>query len=145
MPHLKIVNSDRGEEWVCGIVAKNPFTANQLKRLAGSLGEFFPQHLPEPKHLLCAVSDWYLLRDEVSNLSVRSVWGAWIGHVPVLNVRCTWEEHVRRSKDTSLNEALLAEIPGVIGPDDEPVNRAVEALFDRLNHDLPKRAKKERR
>jgi Holliday junction resolvase len=145
VPLSKIISSDHCEEWVCGIMAKNPFTANRMKRLAGNLGEFFPQHLPEPKYLLCAVSDWYLLRDEVSNLSVRSVWGTWIGHVPVLNVRCTWEEHVRPSKDTSVNEALLAEIPDVIEPDDEPVNRAVEALFDRLNHDSPKPVKKERK
>jgi len=39
--HSKIVNSECGEEWVCGIVAKNPFTANRMKRLAGSLGDFF--------------------------------------------------------------------------------------------------------
>jgi hypothetical protein len=142
VPHSKIVNSDLGEEWVCGIVAKNPFTANRMKQLAGSLGEFFPQHLCEPEYLLCAVSDRYLLRDEVSNLSVRSVFGTWIGHVPVLNVRCTWEEHVLRSKDTSVNEALLAEVPDVIEPDSGSVNRDVEAVFDQLNHDSPKLAKK---
>lgn len=145
VPHSKIVSADHGEEWVSGIMAKNPFTANRIKRLAASLGEFFSRHLSEPKHLLCAVGDWYLLRDEVSNLSVRSVFGTWIGHVPVLNVCCTWEEHVLRSKDTSVNEALLAEIPDVIEPDDKPVDRAVEALFDRLSHDAAKPPKKERR
>jgi hypothetical protein len=145
VPLSKIVSADHGEEWVSGIVAKNPFTASRMKRLSGSLGEFFPQHLPEPKYLLCEVSDQYLLCDEVSNLSVRSVFGTCIGHVPVLNVRCTWEDHVQRLKDTSVNEALLAEIPDVIEPEDEPVNRAVEALFDRLSHDAPKPANKTRR
>jgi hypothetical protein len=145
VPHSKIVNSYRGEEWVCGIVAKNPFTANRMKRLAAGLGEFFLRHLPDPKYLLCAVSDQYLLRDEVSNLSVRSVFGTWIGHVPVLNVRCTWEEHIVRSQDTSVNEALLAEIPDAIEPDDVPVDPAVAALFDRLSHEAPKPAKKKRR
>jgi hypothetical protein len=117
VPLWKIISSDHGEEWVSGIVAKNPFTANRIRRLAGNLGEFFPQHLPEPKYLLCAVSDWYPNRDEVSNFSVRSVYGTWIGHVPVLNVRCTWEEHVKRSKGTSVNQSLLAEIPDVIEPE----------------------------
>ena len=145
LPHSKIVSADHGEEWVSGIVAKNPFTASRMKRLAASLGEFFPQHLTEPKHLLCAVSDWYLLRDEVSSLSVRSVFGTWIGHVPVLNVRCSWEDHVLHSKDTSVNEALLAEVPNEIEPEDEPVDRAVEALFDQLSPDLPKLTKKKRR
>jgi hypothetical protein len=145
VPHSKIVNSYLGEEWVCGIVAKNPFTANRMKRLSGSLGEFFPRHLPDPKYLLCAVSDQYLLRDEVSNLSVRSVFGTWIGHVPVLSVRCTWEEHVLRSKDRSVNEALLAEIPDAIKPDDIPVDPAVEAFLDQLSRDAPKPAKKKRR
>ncbi len=135
VPHSKIVTSNLGDEWVCGVVAKNPFTVNRMKRLAGDLGEFFPRHLSEPEYLLCAVSDQYLLRDEVSNLSVRSVFGTWIGHVPVLNVRCTWEEHVLRSKETSVNHAVLAEIPEVIEPDDIPLNRAVEALFARLSHD----------
>ncbi|WP_158822454.1 restriction endonuclease [Granulicella sp. S156] len=137
VPHSKIVSADHGEEWVSGIVAKNPFTASRIKRLAGGLGEIFLRHLSEPKHLLCAVGDWYPLRDEVSNFSVRSVFGTSIGHVPVLNVRCTWEEHVLRSKDTSVNEALLAEIPDVIEPNDEPV--------DRLSHDAPKPPKKKRR
>jgi len=128
-----------------GIVAKNPFTANRIRRLAGNLGEFFPQHLPEPKYLLCGVSDWYPNRDEVSNFSVRSVYGTWIGHVPVLNVRCTWEEHVKRSKGTSVNQSLLAEIPDVIEPEDGSVNRAFEALFDRLSHDWPDPGKKKKR
>lgn len=145
VPHSKIVRAYHGEEWVSGIVAKNPFTASRMKRLAGSLGEFFPQHLLEPKHLLCAVSDQYLLRDEVSNLSVRSVFGTWIGHVPVLNVRCTWEDHVLRSKETSVNESLLAEIPDTIEPEDEPVDQAVEALFDRLSPGAAKPAKIKRR
>jgi Restriction endonuclease len=144
VPHSKIVSADHGEEWVSGIVAKNPFTANRMKRLAGSLGEFFTQHLPDPKYLLCAIDDWYLLRDEVSNLSVRSVWGTRIGHVPVLNVRCTWEEHVLHSKDTSVNQALLAEVPDAIEPEGEPVDRAVEALFDRLSHNSQKPVKKKR-
>ena len=75
---------------------------------------------------------------------MRSVWGTWIGHVPVLNVRCTWEEHVLRSKNTSVNESLLAEIPDMIEPDDTPVNRAIEALFDRLSHNASKPGKKKR-
>jgi hypothetical protein len=142
VPNSKIVSAVHAEEWVCGIVAKNPFTASRMNRLSGSIGEFFPQHLPEPKFLLCAISDQYLFRDEVSNLSVRSVFGTWIGHVPVLNVRCTWEDRVLRSKDISVNEALLAEIPDAIEPEDEPVDRTVAALFDRLSHDAPKPAKK---
>jgi hypothetical protein len=145
VPHSKIVSADLGEEWVSGIVAKNPFTASRMKRLSGNLGEFFPQHLPEPKYLLCAVSDQYLLRDEVSNLSARSVFGTWIGHVPVLNIRCTWEDHVLRSKDTSVNEALLTEIQDAIEPEGEPVDQAVDALFHRLSPDAPKPAKKKRR
>jgi hypothetical protein len=145
VPHSKVVNSNLGEEWVCGIVAKNPFTASRMKRLAGSPGEFFPRHLPDPKYLLCAVSDQYLLRDEVSNLSVRSAFGTWIGHVPVLNVRCTWEDHIVRSQDTSVNEALLAEIPDAIEPDDVPVDPAVEALFEQLSRNAPKPTKKKRR
>jgi hypothetical protein len=144
VPLSKIISADHGEEWVSGIVAKNPFTASRMKRLAGDLGEFFPRHLPQPKQLLCTVSDQYLSRDEVSNLSVRSVFGTWIGHVPVLNVRCTWEEHVLHSRDTSVNEALLAEIPDVMQPKEEPVNKAVEALFDRLSQDSPKLVEKER-
>jgi hypothetical protein len=145
VPQSKIVNSNLGEEWVCGIVAKNPFTASRMKRLAGSLGEFFPRHLPDPKYLLCAVSDQYLLRDEVSNLSVRSAFGTWIGHVPVLNVRCTWEDHIVCSQDASMNEALLAELSAAIEPEDVPVDPAVEALFDQLSRNAPKPAKNKRR
>ncbi|MGC2617675.1 MAG: hypothetical protein WA414_01475 [Acidobacteriaceae bacterium] len=66
-------------------------------------------------------------------------------NVPVLNVRRTWEDHVLRSKVTSVNEALLAEIPDAIVPEDEPVDRAVAALFDRLSLDASKPAKKKRR
>jgi hypothetical protein len=145
VPHSKIFSADHGEEWVSGIVAKNPFTASRMKRLDGSLGEFFSQHLPEPRYLLCAINDWHLVRDEVSNLSVRSVWGTWIGHVLILNFRCTWEERVSRSTDTSVNEALLAEVPDVIERDEEPVDRAVEALFKRLSQDAPKPEKKKKR
>lgn len=145
VPHSKVVHSNLGEQWVCGIVAKNPFTPSRMKRLAGSLGEFFPRHLSDPKYLVCTVSDQYLLRDEVTNLSVRSVFGTWIGHVPVLNVRCTWEDHIVRSHDTSMNEALLAEIPDAIEPEDAPVDSAVAALFDQLSHEAPKPAKKRRR
>jgi hypothetical protein len=135
---------DHGQEWVSGIVAKNPFTANRMKRLAASFDEFFQQHLTEPKYLLCAVDDWYPNRDEVSKFSVRSVYGTWIGHVPVLNVHRSWEDHVRRSQDTSVNESLLAEVPNLIGAEDGSVNRAVEALFDRLSHDSPNSVKKEK-
>ena len=144
MPHSKIVSIDRGEEWVSGIVAKNPFTTNRMKRLAENLGESFPRHLSEPKHLLCTVDDWFLLRDGVSNLSVRSVFGTWIGHVPVLNVRCTWEEPALHSKSTSVNEKLLAEIPDVIEPDCEPGIRAVKALLDQLSCDVDTPTRKKR-
>jgi hypothetical protein len=44
-----------------------------------------------------------------------------------------------------VNEALLAEIPDAIEPDDVPVDPAVAALFDRLSHEAPKPAKKKRR
>jgi len=145
VPHSKVVNSNLGEEWVCGIVAKNPFTTSRTKRLAGSLGEFFPRHLSNPKYLLCAVSDQYLLRDEVSNLSVRSVFGTWIGHVPVVNVRCTWEDHIVRTQNTTANEAMLAKIPDAIEPDGVHFDPAVTALFDRLSHEAPKPAKKKGR
>ena len=70
---------------------------------------------------------------------------AWIGHVPVLNVRCTWEDHIVCSQDASMNEALLAELSDAIEPEDVPVDPAVEALFDQLSRNAPKPAKNKRR
>jgi hypothetical protein len=62
--------------------------------------------------------------------------------VPALNIRCTWEKQVSRSNKTSANDILLAEAPHVVEQDDEPVNRAIDALFDRLSNDWPKQKRR---
>ena len=132
VPVQRMTTIDHGQEWVSGIVAKNPFSVSRMRRLGSQLGDFFPRHLAKPKYLLCAMDQWHPIHDEVSNLSVSSIFGIWIGHAPVLNVRCTWQDYIQRSSPKSDTEALLRGIPNNIGEEDRDVNRAVEALLNRI-------------
>jgi hypothetical protein len=92
-----------------------------MKRLGAKLGDFFPRHLPETPFLICSMGDWYPNRDEVSKLFVTSIFGTWIGHVPVLHVRCTWDTYIERSEEESDTEALLRAIPAVVGEEDREI------------------------
>jgi len=121
-PIAKIITIDRGQKWVSGIVAKNPFNAQRMKRFASEFDEFFLRNLTRPEYLICDMPHQYLNADEVTEPFIREIYGVWAGHVPVLNVRCTWDNYIRRTEDTRDDfEALLKEIPDVIDEDDEEI------------------------
>src|SRR5262249_33653486 len=94
-----------------------------MKRLAAGLNEFFIRHLCDPEFLICEMDDYFLVTDEVTQPFISHIYGTWAGHMPLLNVHCTWGNFVRRTVEEEKDwDAILEEIPDVIGDDDYNLN-----------------------
>jgi Restriction endonuclease len=114
-PVQKIVTVVRGEEWVTGVVVKNPFNPSRMKALASGLDEFFQRALMGPKYLVCAMDDWYPNSNEVTGLSISKVFGVRAAHGKVLNVHCRWENEIRHTREEIDFEEATKNISDVIG------------------------------
>jgi hypothetical protein len=113
-PVQKIITVVRGEEWVTGVVAKNPFTPRRVKSLTSDSDELFFRALIGPKYLICAMDDWYPNSNQVTGLSVSKIFGVWAAHGRVLNVHCRWENEIRHTREEIDFEEATRDIPDVI-------------------------------
>lgn len=113
-PVHKIITVLQGEEWVTGVVAKNPFTLRRMKILAADFDELFFRALMGPKYLICAMDDWYPNSDQVTGLSVSKIFGVWAAHGRVLNVHCRWENEIRYPHEEIYFEEATKDVPDVI-------------------------------
>ena len=120
-PTSKITTGHMGKEWVSGIVAKNPFKSRRIMNtLTKDLDKFFLRHLSEPEFLICEMDDHYLVTDEVTRPFISHIYGVWAGHMPLFNVHCAWDDFVRRTPEEEGDwDAILREVPDVIGDDDD--------------------------
>jgi hypothetical protein len=82
-------DDDPAEDWVCGVVAKNPFEEDPgLLERFDRLGDL---RLTEPGILICDLGDWHLA-DQPRAYALTGIEWAWSSDVLVLCPRANWAD-----------------------------------------------------
>jgi hypothetical protein len=100
------------ETVVAGIVIKNPFYGeNALVAPEGQQKYSALPHLAASEFLICDLDQWHDTNDQVQQYFVRQVSAMWVGHMPLLDVMCTWDSLVspRKPRRSRVEFGKLAE------------------------------------
>jgi hypothetical protein len=89
-PVSTIVSSSGGQEYVSGLVVKNPFLGKPIPPgEARSLGDPF-WLLSTNQYLVCALRNWHNTGILMDHYKLCFVEGCWIEHVPAFYILCDW-------------------------------------------------------
>jgi len=86
----RIITSEQGSDYVCGLIVKNPFFDRPLpiEKLESRNSPL--AFLTNNEFLLCAMPQWHNVNAPECEYELVSVEGSWIESVPALYVRCDW-------------------------------------------------------
>ncbi len=89
-PVATIVSDSSGQQWVSGLVIKNPFYRKAV-RLAESTSLDQPfSRLREQELLLCALRSWHKVDDRLPRYELLFAEGCWIAHYATFWIVCDW-------------------------------------------------------
>jgi hypothetical protein len=90
-PVSPIITCDEGQEYVCGLVVKNPFFGKAVPFRVGGT-ESALSFLSSSKILVCDLPQWHLAHSLMDHYRIQNVEARWIENVPALYVSCDWDE-----------------------------------------------------
>ena len=87
----------RHKDTVSGVVVRNPYFLKRPEFPVSKLDHSLFFLLGSSEYLLCHLSDWLDVGDEVDQYYLTRLEGTWTGDIPVFRPVCTWGEIVRES------------------------------------------------
>ncbi len=110
------VRGERREEYVVGIIARNPFRGTRPRGLQGGLDDLLHER-DSPELLVCDLRSWHEPGRAVDRYYVWSVKSIGLYGAPVIAPVAEWEDASLDANTITLNE-VLERLPGITRVDD---------------------------